>query len=326
MLRLFILFNLLLLQLYACSDDYQGCFKKIRDSRSIQNRQLFIPLENNRRLVYTKDTPNAVILKYDPFLSLYLIKDKTPFKYPFTFNMKRQIHTALIDNKKITEGELTQKEIGLNTFANYTKRTNSVALLTSHCCFLEGINTSLGIIEKAYLKRFITSKSSDYGDIGIRVVDAKGYTIVTASDPFMKNNPFKRGDCIVEFDARKVKNASKLMQDILFSKVGSKHRVKIKRNKKFYTFDVVSDKRYGGGYLSDTFLERKGIYFDETLHVLKLQKEFKQLGVKVGDKLLQVNAVRVTNQEQLRLYLEKSKEYSPMLFQRDNFQFFVKIK
>jgi len=325
-LRLFIILNLFLLQLYACEGDYQSCLKKINDSKSIQNNQLSIPLENNRRIVYTKNIPNAVIVKYDPFLSLYLIQDKKPFKYPFTFNMKRPIDTALITNKKIIEGKFLQRQIGLNSFANYTKRTNDTALVMSRYCSLEGMNTSRGIIEKEYLQRFATSKTSSYGDIGIRLIDEKGFAIVTASDPFMKNNPFKRRDCIVAFDGVKVKSTSKLMQIILFSKLGSKHTVEIKRDDKFHIFTVVTANRYGGGYMSDTFLERKGVYFDNTLHIVKLEKEFAKQGLKVGDRLLKINAVTVNNQEQLRLYLENFKDYSLMLFQRDNFQFFVKIK
>lgn len=326
MLRLCIILNLFLLQLYACEGDYQGCLKKINDSKSIQNSLLSIPLENNKRIVYTKDIPNAVILKHDPFLSLYLVQDKNLFKYPFTFNMKPQPFTALIDNKKIIEGKFLQREIGLNTFASYTNRTTKTALVMSKCCALEGVNTSRGIIEKEYLKRFAASKTSNYGDIGVRLIDEKGFVIVSASDPFMKNNPFKRGDCIVAFNGEKVKSASRLMQKILFSKIQSKNSVKVKRDDKFHTFKVVTDKRYGGGYISDTFLERKGIYFDKTLHIVKLEKEFENYGLKVGDRLLKLNAVKLNNQEQLRLYLENFKDYSMMLFERDNFQFFVKIK
>jgi len=325
-LRLFIILNLFLLQLYACEGDYQSCQTKINDSKSIQNNLLSIPLENNRRIIYTKDIPNAVILKHDPFLSLYLVQDKKPFKYPFTFNMKSQNHTALIDNKKIIEGKFSQRQIGLNTFASYTKSTNDAALLMSRCCSLEGVNTSRGVIEKEYLKRFATSKTSSYGDIGVRLIDEKGFVIVRASDPFMKNNPFHRGDCIVAFNGVKVKSASQLMQKILFSRLGSKNRVKIKRDEIFHTSSVVTTKRYGGGYISDTFLERKGIYFDKTLHIVKLEKEFENYGLKVGDRLLKLNAVTLNNQEQLRLYLEKFKDYSLMLFERDNFQFFVNIK
>jgi len=142
----------------------------------------------------------------------------------------------------------------------------------------------------------------------------------------MKDNIFKLHDCIVTYDNKKVLNAAALMRNILFSKINTLHKVKIKRNNKFLTFTVKIRKRYGGGYLSDTFLEQKGLYFNKQMKIIKISKEFLKNGVKNGDKLLQVNGVTIMNQAQLRDYLQKNKDYSSMLIERNNFQFFVKIK
>jgi len=72
---LFILTNLLLLNLYACQGGYASCVAKVNDSHTIQNSSLYIPVANNKLLVYSKKKPNKNILKHDPFLSLYLIED-----------------------------------------------------------------------------------------------------------------------------------------------------------------------------------------------------------------------------------------------------------
>ena len=77
-------------------------------------------------------------------------------------------------------------------------------------------------------------------------------------NPFIKANPFKKGDAIVGFNGKKVHNSATFMRKILFSKVGSSHRIKVKRGSKYLNFKVKTKKRYGGGYLSDTFLEQKG--------------------------------------------------------------------
>ena len=50
MLRLFVLVNLLLLNLYACKGAYNYCIAKIKDSRTLQNNSLYIPIENNKVL------------------------------------------------------------------------------------------------------------------------------------------------------------------------------------------------------------------------------------------------------------------------------------
>ena len=327
MLRLFVLVQLFLLSLYACDGTFSSCIHKIKDSQSIYKNRPAVVVKNHQRIVYSRQIPNAAIVKYDPFLSLYLIKDRTNFRYPFTFDNKLQLHTAIVNAHEAKAGKFIKKQIGLDSFGKYSASLSKAALILNSCCSLEGIVTSNGIIKKAYLKHFLNAKKVVYGDIGIRVKENKnGSVLVTASDPFIKNNPFKKGDYITLYDGKKIGNAAELMRKILFSDIGSKHSVTIKRDTKFITFKVKTHKRYGGGYLSDTFLEQKGIYFDKTLHITRLNGSFKNYGLKVGDRLIEVNAVAVNNQEQLRLYIEKYKDYSSLLFERNKFQFFVNIK
>ena len=327
MFRLFVFTQLFLLSLYACNGIFSSCVHKIKDSQSIYNNRPRVVVKNHKRIVYTRQTPNAEIVKYDPFLSLYLIKDRSNFRYPFIFDNKLQLHTAIVNAHEAKAGKFIKKQIGLDFFGKYSASLSKAALILNSCCSLEGIVTSNGIIEKAYLKHFLNAKKVLYGDIGIRVKENRnGAVLVSASDPFMKHNPFKQGDCVISYDGKKIDNAAKLMQMILFSAIHSKHSVKIKRDAKFIIFKVKTCKRYGGGYLSDTFLEQKGIYFDKTLHITQLNGSFKHYGLKIGDRLIEVNTVTVNNQEELRLYIEKYKEYSLLLFERNKFQFFVNIK
>jgi S1-C subfamily serine protease len=186
--------------------------------------------------------------------------------------------------------------------------------------------TPRGIIQKEYLKHFVTTKKSEYGDIGIRVKNEKGRVVVTASDPFFEDNPFKVNDVIVALDGKKVQAASTFMRRVLFSQVGSKHSVKVQRQKRYLTHSVVTKKRYGGGEVSDTFLESRGLYFDRRLSLVKIEKKFKNYGIKEGDRLIQIDGVLVKNQKELREYLQSAKDYTSLLFERDGFEFFVNIK
>ena len=328
MLRLFVLLQLFLLSLYSYNGVFSSCINKIKDSQSIFENTPSVVVKNHQRIIYSRKAPSAKILKYDPFLSLYLIKDKTNFRYPFIFNNKKlEFHTASVNINRATVGKFVKKQIGLNVFGKYSTSFSKVALILNSCCFLEGIATPDGVIEKAYLQRFINTKNIFYGDIGIRVKNNKdGLVIVSASDPFTKNNPFKNGDCIKVYDGKRINSASELMQIILFSDIGTKHSVQIKRDKKLITYNVETFKRYGGGYLSDTFLEEKGIYFNKNLYITHINKKFKNYDLKIGDRLIEVNSVPVNNQEELRLYVEKSKDYSLLLFERNKFQFFVNLK
>lgn len=326
MLRLFLALHLLLFNLYACKGGYASCVQKAKDANIIQNKSLHIPIKHKQILIYARNTPKTKVIKYDPFLSLYLVKEEKHFAYPYEINMRLQLGTAILNEHKAKEGRFLRAQVGLNSFATYNQSLSTPAVISSSCCSLEGIVTCKGVIDNRYIKHFLETKQTVYADIGIRVFDEKGLVLVSARDPFMKDNPFKAEDCIIEFDNKKVKSAATLMQQILFSKIGSKHVVKIKRASKFLTFNVVSKRRYGGGFLSDTFLEQKGIYFDDGLHVSKVENEFENYGIKVGDKLIQVNGVVVKNQNELRKYIENYKDYSSLLFERNNFQFFVNIK
>ena len=325
MFKLFIALNILFLNLYACRGGFDSCKKKIIDSNSINNQQLQIIVDKNKRLVFSKTPPKAKILKHDKFLHLYLIEDKKGFKYPFRINNKLTLGTAAIDKKMVLEGKILRHQIGLNKLAKYNQPLFVPSILLNSCCALEGIVTPEGIIEKEYIDRFLKVKKVEYSDIGIRVIDEKKLVIVNASNPFMDNNPFNIDDCILEFDGKKVKNSSELMRWILFSKIGSKHKVKIKRAGKILSVSVISQKRNGGGYVSDTFLEFLGISFDKTLHITKIAQKAKKYQLVIGDQLIQINEEDIKTKQDILQKLANSKESTYLLFQRRQFQFFIRV-
>ena len=325
MLKLFIALNILFLNLYACKGGFDSCKQKIIDSHSIQNNQLKISVNKNQRLIFSKITPKAKILKYDKFLHLYLVEDKKGFKYPFRVNTKLTLGTAAIDNKMVLEGKILKHQVGLNQLAKYNQSLFVPSILLNSCCALEGIVTPEGIIEKEYIDRFLKVKKVEYADIGIRVKDEKQLVIVNASNPFINANPFKVDDCILEFDGKKVKNASELMRWILFSKVGSKHKVKIKRAKKIMSVFVIAQKRKGGGFVSDTFLEFLGLSFDKTLHITKIAKKAEKYQLVIGDQLIQINEEDIKTKQDILEKLANSKESTYLLFQRRQFQFFIRV-
>ncbi|MDY0121990.1 MAG: PDZ domain-containing protein [Sulfurimonas sp.] len=312
--------------LFACEGGFDSCIAKVKDSHTIQKNKLSIPLKNNQKLLYSQTTPNKKILKHDPFLSLYLVEEKNNFPYPFVINNHLSLGYAGVNEKFAIEGKMTQHQIGLNQFAHFNEALFAPALLLNSCCSLEGIVTSQGIIEKEYIQRFIKSSENSYGDIGIRVQERDKKVYIIAIDPFLEKNPFRVGDLVVSFDGKKVQSASELMRDILFAKIRTAHRVTLQRENKLLNVNIKSYQRYGGGYLSDTFLEQKGIYFDTELCVSKLSKEAQRYGLKLHDKVLQVNGKRVQTQKELRDLVYGDKAKVEILLQRDGFQFFMKLQ
>ncbi len=325
MLRVFFALNILFLPLLACKGGYETCIKKVKDSNSLENQIVQIPISKNKKLIYSKQKPDAHILKHDRFLNLYLIKEKTNFKHPFRTNYNIPLGYASVDNKKAIEGVVKKNQIGLNSFATFSEPLTTPALLLNSCCALEGIVTADGIIQKEYINNFIKKPKVDYGDIGVRVEDKNSKVVVNRVDPFDKSVRFKKGDLILELNSKKVESSAEFMQDILFGGVGKTHTVKIKRQNKEISIKCVSKQRYGGGYIGDTFLESKGLYLDEELKIVNLSRYFKRYGLKVGDQLIQVNGKKVNTKSDISKNIEDFKHKASLLFSRDNFQFFINI-
>lgn len=325
MLRLLLALSTLFLNLFACSGALESCRQKIIDSQSIINETVQVPVQKNKRLVFSKTKPDGQIIKHDPFLSLYLIEDKKGFEFPFKINMRYSMGAMAVDSKGGIKGKIAQKQIGLEQFGLFDKNIPLPSLILNECCALEGIVTPKGIIQKEYIDRFLNTKIVSYSDFGIRVKDEGSMVVVSSSNPFAKENPFKKGDIILELDSKKVKDSASLARDILFSKIDSMHNVKVKREGQILTLNVRSQKRIGGGFLSDTFLEFLGLSFDEELKIVKIEKIAERYGLKRGDKLLQIDTKSVKNESDISQIIDGSNKSPNLLFQREGFQFFVKL-
>ena len=324
--RLFFFTTLFVFNLYACKGGYLSCVQKLKDAHAIENNYLSLPLEKGFSLLFTRKKPNGKILKFDPFLSLYLVKENHPFRYPFDFSNLSKKESAVVTKQTFQEGRFLQHQIGLDSFGRYSKQLSLPAVITDSYCSLEGLVTQKGVIEKEYLKHFLHSKESQYGDIGVRVEEQNKRVVVSAKDPFFKGNPFQKGDIIVAFDGKKVFKSALFMQKVLFAKVATTHTIKIQRAKKLLTYRVSVAKRFGGGFVSDTFLESKGLYFDENLLLTGVNSHLKEYGLHCGDRLIQINGVLVKRQKEVRESFQKLQKPLSLLFERNGFEFFVNIK
>jgi len=326
MLRVFFALNIIFVSLLACKGGYQTCIKKVKYANVFQNQTIQIPISKHKKLIYSNMKPNAEIIKYDPFLNLYLVKDKRSYKHPFRTNYNLPLGYASVDNNMAIEGVIKKNQIGLDRFATFSEVVSTPALLLNSCCALEGIVTPDGIIEKEYINNFINTKKVEYGDIGIRVEDKNNKVIISKVNPFDKTIELKKGDIILELNSQKVTNSAEFMRKILFSPINKKHTIKVLRSAKIIFIETTSRNRDGGGILSDTFLESKGLFFDKNLKIIKLSKQFKMYGLKLNDKLLQVNGKKVRSLSDVRENIDQFKHKALLLFARDDFQFFVNIK
>ena len=312
--------------LYACSGDYSLCKQKFNDASVAQNNGLVIPVEGSRLLIYTPYTPKADVVQSNPFLGLYIVHTTTPFAYPFVLTEGTAKQIVAIDGVIALPGRVLEPQTGLDTLGRFEHPLADAAILTDACCALEGVVTREGVIGKAYIRHFLQSDGEvRYGDAGFRLEASERDVRIESIDPFMAENPFKPGDRITAFDGKGVASSAALMQAVLLSLPGTLHRVALQRDGRSLTLEVALRERFGGGLLSDTYLERAGIRFDREMAVVGVSPEARSLGIAPGDKLLQVNAREVAFDDEVRAALAEQAQKASLLFEREGFQFFVQL-
>lgn len=324
MRKLLTLIFLTLTSLFACSGEFVSCSQKAFDAEILSTQVLSLPLEQKQRLVVTTDQQNTNVIAHNPFLGLSLVQDEKNFKYPYTFDAVDDGTLALVTSTKAVKTTLISQQNGLDQFGELDIKQITPALLSDGCCHIEGIVTPLGVISKAYIQHFITHPKVNYADIGVRFVQNGKKIRVSAVDPFYKNNPFALGDTILKFENISYENVAHLQKKILFSTVGNECKVQLLRRGKKLTVTVGFEPRFGGGFVSDTFLERKGLYFNSQGVVNALGSKANGMGVRVGDKLIGINQHTFKNLKDIRLYLLQNS--NNLLFERKGFQFNIHLQ
>jgi C-terminal processing protease CtpA/Prc len=191
----------------------------------------------------------------------------------------------------------------------------------------------LGVGDKKFIssnliKRFLNSTEIFYGDIGVRFAK-KGKEIVIASINQMRiNKNLKVGDVIKKIDGKTVKNLQDLENKILFTKRNQSIKLEFLRKNALHAENIKVFQKNGGGEASDSFLEAKGMFFDKNLSINKIFKDSfaDKKGLKIGDRLVQIDRKSVKNQNDARIVFSKTKKKSIyLLFDRGGSQFFIKV-
>ncbi len=307
---------LLSTSLYSCSLSFQSCFKKVQDLKVIQQDSLVIPLTDQTTLLFTQTLPKNS-LKADPFLSLYLVKSSKKVTYPFKINKYLDKKNLAVISAEIYCIDMLANQSGLNSFGKIKKPLKAPAPILNSCCEVIALLTPKGVISKPFIEHFL-QKGGVYGSLGVRL---RHDCIVESVNPFVETL-LQKGDEIITFDGKKTENFSQLNQTILFAKVGSFHDIVVLRDKKRVHLKQKILKRYGGGFVSDTFFETIGVYFDAKLNVLKSTNP----NFKKGDHIFMVNSQKVATFADIRHALTKSKQSVTIGINRRGLDFFIQLK
>jgi len=152
--------------------------------------------------------------------------------------------------------------------------------------------------------------------------------LVNRVNPFI-NLPLLPGDKVIKIDKIKYPSLDQIRDRVDNCKSGEKIFFNVVRKNRNYNFKLKCFERVGGGRVSDTFLENFGIWFNKKLIISKIDPNragFKS-GLRIGDRLLKVDGSMVFTQngvqEILSSYSLKRSKPKAMLWERDNFQFFL---
>ena len=318
MKKVALILTLLFFNLFACNAGFNACLQKTKDLDVIRDDKLFIPISNHKLLVFSS-TPLKNYIKKDSFLNLYLLNSKKYYPYPFKINKYLKFKTLASIKDKIVCANIISKQNALDSFAKFSKKTATPAIILNGCCELVAIDTPKGIIEKKYINNFLYHNKK-YADIGIRVKDINSNVVIKYVNPFLQT-AFKPNDVLLLLDSKKIKNSYWFNSKILFSKIDSIHKIKIKRNNHIKTINAKIFKRKGGGFLSDTFLEYKGIYVDKNLKVIKSTNP----KILKNDKIIMLNSKIVKTQNDIKKILSYAQDFIKLGIRRNGFDFFIKI-
>ena len=336
--RQFFLFLVFPLLLSANDSTYNPCFQK--NSQSIYTISGIDCLAVDTKHLICHDPMGKVqsfpaeyhIRKYDPYTRIYELESRKglePVKFKGLAKIASGTDLALISKTGYKVGRVKSYANGFDRFGEFGVKDTLGKVIGAKCYTVVGIGT-VGdrYIPSEFIQSFIQNESATYGDIGIRFENRNGRYVVTKRDVYFPDNPFEIGDEILKLNGKAYSRMDAFSFTILFAKPGTPFEVTVRRDGKIRTVKVVAGFRYGGGYLTDTFLERFGLVFDNTLVVQSVAKGSfaERKGLKPGDRILQFDGHAIKTIDELTALISKKRFIqTSILFDRDDFQFFFSI-
>ncbi len=281
--------------------DYSHCASYYKQaSINIGNGIYAIKLKDGSIIGYNPTRPKSNnIIKYDPFVGLFLAKGRVDSKYAYELSnideyaTSRELASAGISGAK--PGRFQTHQNGFLKYAKFSVATQKNGVISNICYKIYGLSVGgNGFIEKSYIDRFLSQDKPYYGDIGARfeVIDEDNATfMVQFSDPFFPNNPFKRGDIIISINDIAPKDWAELELLIANLPFDELAQVKIRRGDEIKNLNVKVGRRYGGMLLADSFLERFDFVISNDFVVQKAPKSGPFSKLKRGDKILFINDI-----------------------------------
>lgn len=319
--------------------DFTQCYEKNKASIVYFGTTRAIAISEKHAIAYTKEKPSYPYLRHDYLSNLYLFessKPLTPVTLKATDEMKLGEWLASMDERSLHVGIASKKATPEDAFFYFGGKGEPSSLVGGLCCEMYG----LGIGEDRFigseaLKRFIEGKDATYPDLGARFIENNESIVVDAIDPVAGKTKLRVGDKITQLNGKVVKTLAQFHEAFMLGKKEEKLSAKIERNEKWVEENILilppkpKVVKKVAPPKKESYLQKKGFELDKDLRVSKLSYGSlgQKLGLHIGDRLIQVDGMDVKTLVQADAYLSKTKKREvDLLFDRDDFQFFVTLK
>ncbi len=309
--------------LYPLFAETKSCFSFFPDS--------YIVIDGHPAFAVKKDTflslkcpSGKKIIAQDPFRGLCLFEQKVSKPLPLS-DAKPPLY--ICPDKK--EYDHPIRSFPVSIFAGeLVVRPGHEGALFGGCCRLAGIFYADGRWFDAASIRKLMKGDTYHADIGVRFATADGSVIVESVDPFAGSG-FEPQDRVLKVRNRSMPGLREIRAAVDGCKEGRMLPFVVERDKKRLNIEARCFERMGGGEISDTFLERFGIFFSKSLQIKRVDPSsiaYKK-GLRRGDSLLMIDGKAVDDEAQVRAvlsryYMQKGTPAN-MLWERSGLQFFL---
>lgn len=323
--------------------DFSQCYEKNRQSIIYFGKTRAIAISEKQAVAYSKEKPSVPFVRYDYYSNLYLFdasKVLVPVKLKSTNELKLgEWLVSMTDNSLVA---VNASKIGThaNEFFEFGGRGEVNSLVGGLCCEMYG----LGIGDKFFigseaLQNFIEGKSASFQELGVRIIDSNESVIVDFVDPNFKDAKLKFGDKITLLNGKKVSNVLEFTDALKTFKDLTKVSAQIQRDNAWIEENILAPKPIIkkvdpkkiplAQVKKESYLQAKGFKFDNDLRLKDIIRGSfaEQSGLKANDRLIQIDQLPVERIAEAEAYLSKTRNREvSLLFDRDDFQFFVTMK
>lgn len=348
-MRLFLSFFLMLQIVFAADEipaktefiypDFTQCYEKNRQSVVYFGKTRAVAISENMAIAYSKEKPNVPFVKHDYLSNLYLFessKPLIPIKLKPTGELKPGEWLASMSENSLIVVNVSKTGKGANEYFEHGGRGEENSIVGGLCCEMYG----LGIGDKFFIssegiEKFITSKSVSYPILGARFEENNETIVVDFVDPSNKEVKLKAGDKILALNGRKIKTLAEFNEALLSEKSPKKISAQIQRDNAWIEEDIlaikpkVEPKKVIVAPKKVSYMGSKGFKFDSDMKIVSVADgSFVQMsGLHVGDRLIQIDDKKIASLSQADAFFEKTKNReTSLLFERNDFQFFVTLK